>query len=131
MSRVFDFARSAVGKKVIMAITGLILFGFVFGHMVGNLKLFYGVDANGHYALDVYAEGLRELGKPILAHGQALWIARINAAARECGMSYSRFINGLLKAGIEIDRKVLADLAVHDAAAFGNLAERAKAALAA
>lgn len=77
MSRVFDFAGSAVGKKVIMAITGLILFGFVFGHMVGNLKLFYGVDANGHYALDVYAEGLRELGKPILAHGQALWIARI------------------------------------------------------
>ena len=62
---------------------------------------------------------------------RALWIARINAAARECGMSYSRFINGLLKAGIEIDRKVLADRAVHDAAAFGNLAERAKAALAA
>jgi large subunit ribosomal protein L20 len=62
---------------------------------------------------------------------RALWIARINAAARECGMSYSRFINGLLKAGIEIDRKVLADLAVHDAAAFGGLAERAKAALAA
>ncbi|MGE0487364.1 MAG: 50S ribosomal protein L20 [Gammaproteobacteria bacterium] len=62
---------------------------------------------------------------------RALWIARINAAARECGMSYSRFINGLLKAGIEIDRKVLADLAVHDAAAFGSIAERAKAALAA
>jgi succinate dehydrogenase / fumarate reductase cytochrome b subunit len=77
MSRVFDFARSAVGKKVIMAVTGLILFGFVFGHMVGNLKLFYGIDAEGRYALDVYAEGLRELGKPILGHGQALWIARI------------------------------------------------------
>ena len=54
---------------------------------------------------------------------RALWIARINAAARENGMSYSRFINGLMKAGIEIDRKVLADLAVFDSAAFGALAE--------
>ncbi len=61
---------------------------------------------------------------------RALWIVRINAAARECGLSYSRFMNGLLRAGIEIDRKVLADLAVHDSAAFGNLAERSKAALA-
>ncbi len=62
---------------------------------------------------------------------RALWIARINAAAREFGLSYSVFINGLNKAGIEIDRKVLSDLAVHDAPAFGQLAERAKAALAA
>ncbi|MCG6864262.1 MAG: 50S ribosomal protein L20 [Thiogranum sp.] len=61
---------------------------------------------------------------------RALWIARINAAARENGMSYSRFINGLMKAGIEIDRKVLADLAVFDSAAFGALAEKAKASLA-
>jgi len=60
---------------------------------------------------------------------RALWIVRINAAARECGMSYSRFMNGLLRAGIEVDRKVLADLAVHDSAAFGALAERSKAAL--
>jgi len=60
---------------------------------------------------------------------RALWIVRINAAARECGMSYSRFMNGLLRAGVEIDRKVLADLAVNDAAAFGALAERSKAAL--
>ncbi len=58
---------------------------------------------------------------------RALWIARINAAARENGMSYSRFINGLGKAGIEIDRKVLADLAVFDQAAFSALAEQAKA----
>ena len=56
-----------------------------------------------------------------------LWIARINAAARECGLSYSRFINGLKKAAIEIDRKVLADIAVHDKAAFAALAEQAKA----
>ena len=58
-----------------------------------------------------------------------LWIVRINAAARECGLSYSRFIDGLNKAEIEVDRKVLADLAVHDKAAFGALAEKAKASL--
>ncbi len=62
---------------------------------------------------------------------RALWIARINAAARTYGMSYSRFIDGLNKASIELDRKVLADLAVHDLPAFGQLAEKAKAALAA
>lgn len=59
-----------------------------------------------------------------------LWITRINAAARLNGMSYSRFMNGLNKAEIDIDRKVLADLAVHDAAAFSALAEKAKASLA-
>ena len=58
-----------------------------------------------------------------------LWIVRINAAARTHDMSYSTFINGLDKAGIEIDRKVLADIAVRDAAAFGALAEQARAAL--
>jgi len=56
-----------------------------------------------------------------------LWIVRINAASRQFGLSYSRFMDGLNKAGIEIDRKVLADLAVHDIAAFGVLAEKAKA----
>jgi large subunit ribosomal protein L20 len=60
---------------------------------------------------------------------RALWIVRINAAARECGLSYSRFMNGLRKAAIEIDRKVLADLAVFDKAAFAALAEKAKAAV--
>jgi len=60
---------------------------------------------------------------------RALWIARINAAARECGMSYSRFINGLDKANIEVDRKVLADLAVFDKAGFAKLADKAKASL--
>src|SRR6187551_2799020 len=60
---------------------------------------------------------------------RALWIARINAAARDHGLSYSRLINGLLKAGIEIDRKVLAELAVHDAGAFGAICEQAKAQL--
>ncbi|MFW5970208.1 MAG: 50S ribosomal protein L20 [Halofilum sp. (in: g-proteobacteria)] len=56
-----------------------------------------------------------------------LWIARINAAAREFGLSYSRMINGLKNAEVEVDRKVLADLAVHDKPAFGALAEKAKA----
>ncbi len=59
-----------------------------------------------------------------------LWIARINAAARQNGLSYSRFINGLKKASIEIDRKILSDIAVHDKATFTALVERAKAALA-
>ena len=58
---------------------------------------------------------------------RALWIARINAGARENGLSYSRLISGLKKASIEIDRKVLADLAVFDKAAFTALAEQAKA----
>ena len=61
---------------------------------------------------------------------RGLWIVRINAAARECGLSYSRLMNGLKKAAIEIDRKVLADLAVFDKHAFAALAEKAKASLA-
>ena len=62
---------------------------------------------------------------------RTLWIARINAAARINGISYSRFMNGLMKAGITLDRKVLADIAVHDASGFAALAEKAKSALAA
>ena len=61
---------------------------------------------------------------------RALWIARINAASRECGMSYSRFVNGLKKANIEIDRKILADIAVTDKGCFAALVEQSKAALA-
>lgn len=59
-----------------------------------------------------------------------LWIARINAAARELGITYSQFINGMNKAGITLDRKVLADIAVHDKAAFAGIVEQAKAKLA-
>ena len=62
---------------------------------------------------------------------RALWIVRINAAARQYGLSYSRFMNGLKKAGITLDRKVLSDIAVHDIAGFGAIAEKAKGALAA
>ena len=63
---------------------------------------------------------------------RALWIQRINAAVRAIdeSLTYSRFINALSKAGIEVDRKVLADLAVHEPAAFGAIVEKAKAALA-
>ena len=59
-----------------------------------------------------------------------LWIARINAGARQNGLSYSKFMNGLKRAAIDLDRKVLADLAVFDKAAFAQLVEKAKAALA-
>jgi large subunit ribosomal protein L20 len=62
---------------------------------------------------------------------RALWIMRINAAARTHGLSYSRLIEGLTKAGLTIDRKVLADLAMNDANAFGVIAEQAKASIAA
>jgi len=62
---------------------------------------------------------------------RALWIVRIGAGARENGLSYSRFMNGLKRAAVEIDRKVLADLAVHDKPTFTVLAERARQALAA
>jgi len=61
---------------------------------------------------------------------RSLWIVRINAAARRFDLSYSRLMDGLSKASVEIDRKMLADLAVNDIAAFGKLAERAKASLA-
>ncbi|MGN6150145.1 MAG: 50S ribosomal protein L20 [Rhizomicrobium sp.] len=56
---------------------------------------------------------------------RALWIQRINAAVREHGLTYSRFISGLAKAGIEIDRKVLSDLAIHEPAAFKALVDQA------
>jgi len=60
---------------------------------------------------------------------RSLWIVRINAAARLAGLSYSRFMDGLKKANIDLDRKVLADIAVHDPSGFAKLAEQAKQAL--
>ena len=62
---------------------------------------------------------------------RALWIVRINAAARECGLSYSVLMSGLKKSAIDIDRKVLADIAVHDKVAFAKIAEQVKLNLAA
>jgi large subunit ribosomal protein L20 len=61
---------------------------------------------------------------------RSLWIVRIGAAANQNGISYSQFVNGLKKSGVELDRKILAELAVHDATGFTALAEQAKAALA-
>jgi len=60
---------------------------------------------------------------------RALWIQRINAATREHGLTYGRFIDGLIKAGIEVDRKVLSDMAIHEPAAFGALVKQAKKSL--
>jgi large subunit ribosomal protein L20 len=60
---------------------------------------------------------------------RALWIQRLNAAVREHGLTYSRFIDGLNKAGVEVDRKVLSDIAIHEPAAFAAYVETAKAAL--
>ena len=62
---------------------------------------------------------------------RALWIQRINAAVRPFGLTYSRFISGLDKAGVVVDRKVLSDLAIHEPAAFEAIVNKAKAALAA
>ncbi|MDH5634029.1 MAG: 50S ribosomal protein L20 [Gammaproteobacteria bacterium] len=80
------------------------------------------VDKAGQYAYRDRRQKKRQF--------RALWIARINAAARMNGLSYSRLMDGLKKSDIEIDRKVLADIAVHDMDAFTALAEQAKAGLA-
>lgn len=80
------------------------------------------VDKAGQYAYRDRRQRKRQF--------RALWIARINAAARINGLSYSRLMNGLKKSEIEIDRKVLADIAIHDKEAFTALAEQARAGLA-
>jgi len=79
------------------------------------------VDKAGQYAYRDRRQRKRQFRR--------LWIVRINAAARDSGISYSRMMDGLHKAAIEVDRKVLADLAVHDKPAFATLVEKAKAAL--
>ncbi|MGH7446175.1 MAG: succinate dehydrogenase cytochrome b subunit [Longimicrobiales bacterium] len=72
MRRVFSLWGSTVGKKIMMATTGVILIGFVLGHMIGNLKIYQGAEAFNHYA-----EGLRTVGEPFFGHGQLLWLVRI------------------------------------------------------
>jgi len=72
-----QFYGTAVGKKWVMALTGLGLWGFVFAHMVGNLKVYMGRGAHGDWAIDEYGEGLRSLFYPILPHQWAVWILRI------------------------------------------------------
>ena len=76
MRRVATLYRTTVGKKVLMALSGVVLFGFVFVHMVGNLKMLFPPDAAGHYAMDVYAEFLRDIGYPLVPHEGVLWLAR-------------------------------------------------------
>ena len=97
--------------------------------------------AKGHFgrrnsAIKTARQSVEKAGQYAYAHRRlkkrtfrALWIQRINAAAREHGLTYSQFMNGILKAGIEIDRKVMADLAVREPAAFKALVEQAQAAL--
>ncbi len=77
MQRVVTLYQSTVGKKVMMAVSGIVLFGFVLVHMIGNLKMLLGVNADGVYAMDAYSEFLREVGYPALPHGGVLWITRI------------------------------------------------------
>ncbi|MEE8116838.1 MAG: succinate dehydrogenase cytochrome b subunit [Gemmatimonadales bacterium] len=72
MRRVVTLYRSSVGKKVIMAVTGVVWVGFVVAHMVGNLKAFQGAEK-----IDHYGEFLREMGAPVFGHGQLLWVLRI------------------------------------------------------
>jgi succinate dehydrogenase / fumarate reductase, cytochrome b subunit len=76
MRRIFSLWRSTVGKKITMAVTGLILIGFVVFHMLGNLKVFQGPEAFNHYA-----EGLRTFGDPFFGRGQLLWLLRIGLLA--------------------------------------------------
>ena len=96
------------------------------GHKGQRHRLFRRANESVLHALDYSTRDRRD------RKGQfrRLWITRINAAVRPHGLSYSQFIHGLSKAGIIIDRKVMADLAVRDDAAFGSLAQTAKAALA-
>lgn len=72
MRRLLKFFRSSIGMKVVMAVSGLILVLFVIGHMAGNLKVFQGPEK-----FDAYAEFLREMGYPLVGHGQLLWVVRI------------------------------------------------------
>ena len=102
-------------KKVLKAAKGY------YGRRKSNFKL--AKEAVDHARQYAYAHR-----KDKKAAFRSLWMVRINAAARELGMSYSRFIAGLKKAQVEIDRKILADLALSDANAFSRLVELAKAA---
>jgi large subunit ribosomal protein L20 len=97
------------------------------GHRLNRSRLFRQANESLLHALRYATEHRRD------RKGQfrRLWIVRINAAARLNGISYSQLMSGLSKAHVEIDRKVLADIAVKDAAAFAQLVERAKAGLAA
>lgn len=95
------------------------------GYWGGRHRLFRTAQEAVDKAL-VYAYHGRKLRKRDF---RSLWIVRINAGARACGLSYSRLMEGLKKAGVEVNRKILAELAVNDQQAFGELANLAKATL--
>lgn len=97
------------------------------GHRGGRHKLFRQANESVMHAFQYAYEHRRDKKGDF----RRLWIQRINAAARLNGITYSKLINGLTRANVEVDRKVLADLAVRDAPAFAKIAETAKAALAA
>jgi large subunit ribosomal protein L20 len=94
------------------------------GYFLTKSKLYRSAKESVERALKFAYSGRRQKKRQY----RSIWIVRISAAAKLNGMSYSQFINGLKRSGIELDRKVLADLAVNDAAAFKALAEQAKAA---
>src|SRR5690348_9634645 len=95
------------------------------GYYLTKSKLYRSAKESVERALKFAYAGRRQKKRQY----RSLWIVRIGAAAKLHGLSYSRFINGLKKAGVELDRKILAELAVQDPAGFGKLAEQAKAAL--
>jgi len=95
------------------------------GYYLTKSKLYRSAKESVERALKFAYSGRRQKKRQF----RSLWIVRIGAACRENGMSYSQFINGLKKSGMELDRKILADLAVKDPAAFKGLAEQAKGAL--
>ena len=95
------------------------------GYYLTKSKLYRSAKESVERALKFAYAGRRQKKRQF----RSLWIVRIGAACREHGMSYSQFINGLKKSGMELDRKILADLAVKDPAAFKGLAEQAKGAL--
>ena len=95
------------------------------GYYLTKSKLYRSAKESVERALKFAYSGRRQKKRQF----RSLWIVRIGAAARDNGMSYSQFINGLKKSGMELDRKILADLAVKDPVAFKGLAEQAKGAL--
>jgi len=96
------------------------------GYFLTKSKLYRSAKESVERALKFAYSGRRQKKRQY----RALWIVRIGAAARQHGMSYSQFIHGLKKSGMELDRKILADLAAQDPAAFANLAQQSKTALA-
>ena len=95
------------------------------GYFGSKSKLFrYAKEAVQHALQYAYRDRKKKKGE-----WRSLWIVRLNAACRSAGISYSRFVEGLKAAGIELDRKVLADIAVRDEAAFGALVQHAREAL--